>query len=307
VTGDAVLDPVLQAFAQDVGTVDAVAVVGSRTRWDVGGPCDPAARLVRAPAGIVLYDPAEMIVTVRAGTTVADLHATLAEAGQTTALPDRGGTVGGALAVGESRIDELRVGDVRDALLRVRYVASSGELVSGGGQTVKNVSGFDLPRLMVSSLGTLGLIAEVTLRTNPIPPSTRWFLAEGLDPWSALSSLYRPSAILWDGATTWVCLAGHAADVESEHRVLARLGSIVEVDGPPPLPPHRWSIPAHQVRGLAATGCRFVASVGVGTVHADRPQPVRALPAALVALHHRIKSEFDPSGRLNPGRSPERR
>ena len=111
-----------------------------------------------------------MVVTVRAGTTVAELHETLAAAGQTSALPDRGGTVGGAVAVGENRLDRLGRGSARRRL-QVRYVSAEGEIVTGGGPVVKNVSGFNLPKLIVGSLGTLGLIAEVVLRTNRFRPS----------------------------------------------------------------------------------------------------------------------------------------
>ncbi|HLH45815.1 MAG TPA: FAD-binding protein, partial [Acidimicrobiales bacterium] len=80
------IDDELLDFAADVGTEGAVAVEGGRTRWSAGGPLEDGARLVRAPDGVVEYHPEEMTVRVRAGTTVADLHAALAEAGQGTAL-----------------------------------------------------------------------------------------------------------------------------------------------------------------------------------------------------------------------------
>ena len=82
-----------------------------------------------------------MTILVRAGTTVADLHATLAEHGQRTGLPERGGTIGGALAVGENHLCALGRGRVREALLQVRYVSAEGRIVTSGGPTVKNVSG----------------------------------------------------------------------------------------------------------------------------------------------------------------------
>ena len=174
-------DRALHEFAALVGADDPIAVEGNRTRWHLGGPLDESARLVTAPTGIVDYQPSEMVVTVRAGTTVAELHETLAAAGQTSALPDRGGTVGGAVAVGENRLDRLGRGSARDAVLQVRYVSAEGEIVTGGGPVVKNVSGFNLPKLIVGSLGTLGLIAEVVLRTNPLPPVQRWIRAERVD------------------------------------------------------------------------------------------------------------------------------
>ena len=112
----AIDDPVLAAFADEVGTEGPVAVEGGRTRWNVGGASAPGTRLVAAPTGIVDYVPDEMTVTVRCGTPVAELHEALAERGQRTCLPERGGTVGGALAVGENSLHVLGRG--RTAALR---------------------------------------------------------------------------------------------------------------------------------------------------------------------------------------------
>ena len=83
-------------FAKLVGAEGPVTVVGGRTRWHVGGKVHPDAREVHAPSGVMSYDPAEMTVTVRAGTTTTELTAALTEAGQRCALPERGGTVGGS-------------------------------------------------------------------------------------------------------------------------------------------------------------------------------------------------------------------
>lgn len=294
---------ILAEFAGAVGPDGPVAVEGGRTRWSLGGQLQPGARLVRAPTGLVRHVPEEMIATVRAGTPVAELHRALAERGQRTPLPERGGTVGGAVAVGENDLRVLGRGTVRAAVLQVRYVSADGELVTGGGPTVKNVSGFDLPRLLVGSLGTLGCIAEVTLRTNPIPPVSCWFAAADADPFAAFAAAYRPSAVLWDGARTWVQLEGHAGDVSAQLAALRRGGGFEAVDGPPRLPPERWSLPPAELRALDRhdTG-RFVAVVGVGLVFAERPQPRRALDRRVRDLTDRMKAAFDPSGRLNPGR-----
>ena len=97
-----------------------------------------------------------MTVRVRTGTTVEELHTELAARGQRTPLVERGGTVGGALAVGENDIFVLGRGTLRASVLQVRYVSAEGRIVNGGGPTVKNVTGFDLPRLMVGALGTFG-------------------------------------------------------------------------------------------------------------------------------------------------------
>src|SRR6185503_4841680 len=105
---------------------------------------------------------------------VGDLAAALAEAGQGVSLPMTG-TVGGALALGHSGIRRLGDGPIRDALLECHYVSAAGEVVKAGGPTVKNVSGFDLCRLLVGSRGTLGFIGSVILRTRPLAQRSQWF------------------------------------------------------------------------------------------------------------------------------------
>jgi FAD/FMN-containing dehydrogenase len=289
----------LTAFAEEVGIDGPVVAVGGRTQWDVGGPVHAGAREVHPPAGIVSHQPEEMIVRVGAGTPVADLDAALAERGQTVALPAwDGATVGGVLAVGRSGLRRLGWGPVRDTLLEARYVSAEGRLVKAGGPVVKNVTGFDLCRLLVGSLGTIGRQAEVVLRVRPRPAVSRWFRGEG-DPFALCRRLHRPSSLLWDGTTTWVLLEGHPADVSAEASALG--AGFAEVDGSPPVPTAgRESV---RPSALPALTGPFVAEVGVGVVH--RPHPVeRRSPAAGTAeLHARVKALFDPSGRLNPGRT----
>ena len=303
-----VSDPTLLAFADEVGTTDPVAIEGGRTRWELGGPIEGEPRLIKAPTGIVEYKPEEMTVQVRAGTSVAELHAELAAKGQRTALPERGGTVGGAIAVGENDLRALGRGRVRESVLQVRYVSAEGRVVSSGGPTVKNVSGFDLPRLMVGSLGTLGLIAEVILRTNPIPTESTWLQATGVGAQQALDALLNPSAVLSDGESVWVQLEGHGPDVEHQTDVLAALGDFSPVDGPPPLPPYRWSLsPAEAAAFTPPDGTSFVAAIGLGLVFAEASQPDREIEPAAAIIGDRMKANFDPTGRLNPGRNPARK
>lgn len=301
-------DPVLAAFAEEVGTTDPIAVEGGRTRWEAGGPASGVPRLIAAPTGIVEYKPEEMTVQVRAGTSVEDLHAALAAKGQRTALPDRGGTVGGALVVGENDFRALGRGRVRESLLQVRYVSAEGRIVSSGGPTVKNVSGFDLPRLIVGSLGTLGLVAEVILRTNPIPAESRWLHATGVGAQDTFDALLNPSAVLSNGEEVWVQLEGHGPDVQQQTAVLDELAKFDIVDGPPALPAHRWSLtPSEAASFQAPEGSPFVGVIGLGLVFANTPQPQRQLDPATVLIGARMKENFDPTGRLNPGREPGRR
>jgi glycolate oxidase FAD binding subunit len=301
----------LDAFAADAGGADAgpVTVVGGRTQWAVGGALADGAREVRAPAGVVELVPAEMTVRVRTGTTVADLDAALAEAGQTVALPDwPGATVGGVLAVGRSGVRRLGWGPVRDTVLEARFVTAEGRLAKAGGPTVKNVSGYDLCRLLVGSLGTVGLLAEVVLRTRPLPAASRWLRGAAVDPFAVVRTLYRPNAVLWDGKTTWALLEGHAADVDAQADLAGSLGlTPCPPGGRPDLGalPHRRSLGPHELAGavLGPVGS-YVAEIGVGVVHQAGPPAPRPLPPPLAALHRRVKATFDPGGRLNPGRDP---
>jgi glycolate oxidase FAD binding subunit len=282
----------LTAFADEVGAEGPVTIGGLGTR---GGEV-PGVRAVRAPAGIVAVEPEEMIVRCGAGTPVAEVDDALRAIGQFVALPSIG-TVGGALASRSSSLCRLGHGPARDTLLQARYVSAEGREVKAGGPTVKNVSGFDLCRLLVGSWGTIGFLGEVILRTRPRPARRAWY-AGPTDPFGLLERLYRPAAILWDGTTTWVCLEGHPDDVRAQ----ADLTGLDEVDGPPPRPAGgRESVAPSELGAL--TG-RFLAEIGTGVVHRPEPVPPRSVPEEIAALHRRLKHEFDPTGRLNPGVDP---
>ncbi len=286
----------LTRFADEVSSAGPVTIAGLSTR----GGAVPGVRVVHAPAGIELVQPEEMTVSCGAGTPVQELADALAAHGQMVAMPPTG-TVGGALAVGESGIKRLGRGPIRDTLLQTRYVSSTGRVVKAGGPTVKNVSGFDLCRLLVGSRGTLGFLGDVILRTWPLPAASRWHGGPA-DPFDLLRRLYRPASILWDGTTTWVCLEGDAPDVEAQ----AALCGLPEVAGPPDLPAGgRWSVRPSAVRQVAddaiGAGHRFVAEIGVGIVHHSVAPPAQALQPAVADLHRRLEQEFDPDDRLNPG------
>ena len=126
-------------------------------------------------AGILDYKPAELVVTVRAGTRLADLDAMLAESGQMLAAeaPDfnGGSTIGGAVALGWQGSRGAFAGGLRDAVIGLTMINGRGELLRFGGEVMKNVAGFDVSRLMVGSQGRLGVIAELSLRVVPRPAS----------------------------------------------------------------------------------------------------------------------------------------
>ncbi|MFM7686117.1 MAG: FAD-binding protein [Actinomycetota bacterium] len=280
----------LEQFADEVGSEGPVTIAGLGTR---GGPVS-GVRAVAAPSGIEWVQPDEMTVCCGAGTPVDELVAAIAPHGQTVALP-AGGTVGGALAVGVSDVRRLGHGPLRDTLLQARYVSAAGQVVKAGGPTVKNVSGFDLCRLLVGSRGALAFLGEVILRTRQLARHSQWFRADGADPAAVFTRLYRPVSVLWDGASVWALLEGHPADVHEQ----AVTAGLTECAGPPTLPTgsRRSITPAD----LPAQRGLFVAELGVGIVHHAEPWQAPARGERETALARALKEQFDPSGRLNPG------
>ena len=129
----------------------------------------------RGLTGITSYEPSELVVTVRAGTPLAELEALLASRGQ--CLPFEpphfgpGATVGGMVAAGLSGPARASVGSVRDYVLGLTILNGRGELLTFGGQVMKNVAGYDVSRLIAGSLGTLGLIVETSLKVLPRAPA----------------------------------------------------------------------------------------------------------------------------------------
>jgi glycolate oxidase FAD binding subunit len=325
----------LEEFAAGIARGGPVEICGAGTQRDVGGRVVDG-RPVSLPAGIVAYEPADMTVTVRAGTPVSDLDAVLAERRQECPLDPRdpAATVGGVLACGLSGPRRLRLGPLRDRVLEVRFVTGDGRVVRGGGPTVKNVTGYDLPRLFVGSLGTLGIIVQVTLRTQPQPLTRAWAVSD--EPPDALRlRLYRPSTLVWDGGRTTVQLEGHPEDVDAEMRV----AGLEPVPAAPPWPAgvHRGRISvapaalAELAARLADVRCTWLAEGGVGTVHVatDEEGELAAARAAAeatggwllreagapgldpfgltppnLAVMGRVREAFDPLGKLNPGRMP---
>jgi glycolate oxidase FAD binding subunit len=150
----------------------AVVIRGSGTKMDRGAPPLACHVLLDASgvAGVVEHAAGDLTVTVRAGTLISDLQATLRTSGQWLALdPPLPGSVGGLIATGDSGPRRLRYGGVRDLILGVKFVRADGVVARGGGKVVKNVAGYDLPKLLTGSLGTLGVIVEATFRLYPLP------------------------------------------------------------------------------------------------------------------------------------------
>lgn len=297
-TQHSVEEPILK-YAADIGSLGPVTIVGSRTQWDVGGLPSPGSREIRAPAGVWSHQPEEMTVRCGAGTSIRELNEECSRFGQMVPFDlNPEATVGGALAVGRSGFRRLRYGHIRDLVLQIRHVDHSGLLVTSGGPTVKNVSGYDLCRLLVGSLGKLGCIAEVTLRCLPIPETTLWLTGTG-DPFEIYNELYRPPSILWDGDQVWVGLEGVKSDVESQ----AALLKLDQTDSPPPFPEGgRRSLEPKALRGLVERSEGWLAEIGVGVVHYTTAQAPQPLSDPNKRLMSELECRLDPRGRLNPGR-----
>jgi glycolate oxidase FAD binding subunit len=197
---------------------------------------------MRALSGISSYEPTELVVTARAGTTVAELESVLAERGQCLAFePPRftpQGTVGGMIAAGLSGPSRASVGAVRDFTLGVSLLNGYGEILSFGGQVMKNVAGYDVSRLVAGSWGVLGAICEVSIKVLPMRPAAIT-LAFALDEAQALHRLLawsaRPlplHASAWLDQRLVVRLAGARAAVEEARRLLAAELNARELPGP---------------------------------------------------------------------------
>jgi glycolate oxidase FAD binding subunit len=173
--------------------------------------------------GIIGYEPTELVITARAGTLLSEIESTLAAQGQMLAFePPQFGpwaTLGGVVACGLAGPRRPYVGAVRDFVLGVKCINGKGEVLSFGGQVMKNVAGFDLFRLMAGAMGTLGVLLEVSLRVLPIPAEELTLVLEmpatqaiqTMNAWAA-----RPlplSATCHDGKRLWVRLSGSASAV----------------------------------------------------------------------------------------------
>ena len=218
---------------------------GTKDFW--GAPVQGEVLDTRAYAGIVSYEPSELVVTVRGGTPLAELEAVLAGKGQCLAFEPPhfgpGATVGGMVASGLSGPARASVGAVRDFVLGVRMVNGQGEDLTFGGQVMKNVAGYDVSRLLAGSWGTLGVVTEVSLKVLPVAPAEATLMCAGIGQKAALDLLHRwgdqplpLNASAWVHDTTakpgddylFVRLRGAVAAVES---AVTRMGADAQALG----------------------------------------------------------------------------
>ena len=292
-----------------------IRILGGGTHIGLGYRFDPdvilsTARLDR----IVAWEPDDLTVVVEAGITVEELEDTLATKGQTALLHERAGagTVGGALATATSGWRRCRYGPIGDRVLEVTLVSSDGRVATAGGRLVKNVTGYDLPRLATGSLGSLGLIARVCLKLWPLPVATATVWVKSAE--EAVSRAYRPLAVLETNEKTSVFLGGTREEIEGQAAALG--GSLAGGFDWPDLPPGqvRFSVrvPPSYLRSIVRRfdgDWRYLAQFGVGEVSVgaeragvDRLEGLRAaaesLGGALVVLDapEGLRQELDPWG-----------
>jgi glycolate oxidase FAD binding subunit len=234
-------DPALQILIDRVRSAQAggaqLCIQGGGSKSFYGEATQGEPLDTRVLEGISSYEPTELVVTARCGTSLTHLETLLAEQGQ--CLPFEpphfapGATVGGMVAAGLAGPARAAVGSVRDYVLGATLLTGRGEVLSFGGQVMKNVAGYDVSRLLAGSLGTLGLIAEVSLKVLPMAPATATLRFQMKQP-EALTQMNRwggqplpVNATAWWDGTLIVRLRGALAAVRA---AMTQLGG--EVIGP---------------------------------------------------------------------------
>jgi glycolate oxidase FAD binding subunit len=315
-----------------------------------GGPLEGEPLDVSSLSGITHCEPTELVISARAGTPLVELERELAAHRQMLAFePPRfegRATLGGAVASGLSGPRRAYCGAVRDFVLGVEMIDGRGELLRFGGRVIKNVAGFDVSRLMAGSLGTLGLLTELTLKTVP-QPRVECTLRFELDQPRALESMARwatrpvpLSATAWHDGILHVRLSGADAAVRAAREALggeivygadeywesvreqrlaffAAAGELWRVSLPahaPVLPvpgPEliewggslRWLPGPHDGGRLRTLAARSGGHVTLyRALVKPRAGPFQPLPPAMLSVHKRLKTAFDPHGIFNRGR-----
>lgn len=188
------------AIEQACAEGQALEVAGSGSKRSLGRPVEADGRLGLSKLdGVIDYEPAELVLTARPGTPLADIEILLAEADQALAFepPDYsellgsedGGTLGGMIACNLSGPRRIKAGAARDHLLGFKGVTGHGQAFKSGGRVVKNVTGYDLSKLVTGSMGTLAALCEVSIKTLPKPETTWTLVLRDLDDRAALIAM----------------------------------------------------------------------------------------------------------------------
>lgn len=332
-------------------TDEAVAIVSTaaaegRRLWFAGSgtiaqPSSTSVVSSARMAKIIDWQPDDLTAVAEAGVRVGDLEATLAERSQTSLLPiaDPDRTIGGLIAEGASSPARLKYGPTRDRVLEVTMVTGYSQVVRGGGRLVKNVTGYDLPRLVTGAHGSLGWISSVCLKLWPLPSVVSVVAID--DPSVALATLYRPVSVLESDTGSFAIVEGTAADVSAQIALVdgrevpdAPLMRQHQVRASVRVPPRFLSEAVSWVSDAGAS--QYIAEHGVGVVEAGWSDLTRAdfmavrvraeelggaavlrragstldgidrwgAPPPSIEIQRRLKTLFDPSGVCNSGILP---
>lgn len=228
--GAAVLaEPALERLVERVRAAladgGALRIRGGGTKDFYGGELHGAPLDIASLSGICSYEPTEMVITARGGTSLAEIDAALAERGQCLAFePPRlgpGTTIGGIVAAGLSGPSRASAGSVRDFVLGAVVLDGNAQLLRFGGQVMKNVAGYDVARLMPGALGVLGIVCEVSLKVLPLAPANTTLVFScsqaqaiaDLHRWTAAALPVQASA--WHAEQLHLRLSGAVAAVQA--------------------------------------------------------------------------------------------
>ena len=247
-TNDPALDVLIDRVQAARAAKTLLNIRGANTKAFYGGSVQGEPLDLGPLAGISSYEPSELVVTVRAGTPLAELEAALAEYGQCLPFePPRfgtsphGGTVGGMVAAGLAGPARAATGGVRDYVLGATLLSGRAELLNFGGTVMKNVAGYDVSRALAGSMGVLGVICQVSLKVLPVAPANATVRLE-LDAAAALrrvnewagQPLPLNASAWWDGMLV-LRLSGARAAVQAAQQKIG--GETIE----PPMAEAFWS------------------------------------------------------------------
>ncbi len=279
------------------GAAAPFEIVGGGTRLALGRPVQAAESLSTAGlSGVSLYEPGALTLVAAAGTPLAEIEAALAAENQRLAfepmdhrrlLGSTGEpTIGGVVACNVSGPRRIQAGAARDALLGVRFVDGAGRILKNGGRVMKNVTGYDLVKLMAGSYGTLGVLTEVAFKVLPAPEAVATVLIEGLSDEAAVAAMTRALAspydvsgaahfpVSMDGApVTMIRVEGFEKSVAYRAAKLRDLlGGDIETD------PARTAAGWSWVRDAEALADRPGAVWRISVKPSDGPRVVAAIP-----------------------------
>ncbi len=219
-----------ETIRQAAASGEPIAIVGGASKDFYGRPALGRPLSTLSHSGIVAYEPSELSLTARCGTTLAELEAALASQGQMLAFEPPhfkgGASLGGAIAAGLSGPRRAAAGSARDFVLGAKIIDGRGEILSFGGQVMKNVAGYDVSRLLAGSLGTLGLLLEISFKVLPLPAATasRRYAVDQPRALELMNSYAgRPlpiTASAWEDGTMTLRLAGSQAAVAAAEKTL---------------------------------------------------------------------------------------